>query len=249
MQSNIDSDLCNEDNKTWHSFVPSPRYGAVSRAGSAVRHVEGGAKAKRGFFRRELLLGVIPLASTMSSRVFDPHEQRFAPRSRRHERHFIVPVCSIFFAVLAACSPSNPDGDTQNSQSDEDSDEDTTESEKKEFECQIPDGEDTDFVQVVGCEDDFEALASAPLDVSIPGARSLKTVVDRIGDNEVYFQNSNKYKIHWEFVSEHLSGNGLPIVPTLAEFNTTEYYSPDRRFVLGALTRRTGSLGLGTFAL
>jgi hypothetical protein len=88
----------------------------------------------------------------------------------------------------------------------------------------------------LGCATDFEALASRPLDASIPGARSVKTVIDRVDGEALYFQNSVTYQTHYQFVSMHLSGNGLPVVPMLAEFNTTEYFSPSRRFILGALT-------------
>jgi hypothetical protein len=88
----------------------------------------------------------------------------------------------------------------------------------------------------LGCAADFEVLASRPLDATIPGARSVKTVVDRVDGEALYFQNSVTYQTHYQFVSMHLSGNGLPVVPLLAEFNTTEYFSPSRRFILGALT-------------
>ncbi|MEZ4320269.1 MAG: PEP/pyruvate-binding domain-containing protein [Myxococcota bacterium] len=93
-----------------------------------------------------------------------------------------------------------------------------------------------DFARDIGCLGDFQALAAEPLDASIPGARSMKTVLDRADGNALYFQNSTLYQIHWEFASAFLSGNGLPIVQQLAQFNTVEYYSPDRRFVLGAIT-------------
>ena len=96
------------------------------------------------------------------------------------------------------------------------------------------------FLKEIGCITDFEALASAPLDASIPGARSIKTVIDRYDNNNLYFQNSEIYPIHWDFVSQNLSGDGLPLVPMLAEFNTTEYSSPSRRFLLGALTHYEG---------
>ena len=92
-------------------------------------------------------------------------------------------------------------------------------------------------MQRVGCESDFDALSSEPLDASIPGARSVKVVFDRLGGNALYFQNSREYEIHHEFASAHLSGrDGLPLVPPLAEFNRTEYTVPDRRFILGAVT-------------
>ena len=104
------------------------------------------------------------------------------------------------------------------------------------WECLLEPDSDPDFAPELGCDADFELLASAPLDASLPGARSAKTVLDRLDGDRLYFQNSERYPIHWEFASAHLSGGGLPIVPQLGEFNASEYYSPDRRFVLGAVT-------------
>ncbi len=98
-----------------------------------------------------------------------------------------------------------------------------------------------EFAAQLGCPADFEQLASEPLDASIPGARSVKVVLDQLGGDALYFQNSNEYKIHYEFASTHLSGNGLPIVPGLSDFNRTEYYAPDRRFLLGAVTHYEGA--------
>ena len=95
----------------------------------------------------------------------------------------------------------------------------------------------------LGCRADFDALASEPLDASIPGARSVKVVLDQLdssGGSRLYFQNSTEYAIHYDFVSEHLSGGELPIVSSLTEFNEVEYYSLDRRFVLGAVTYYEG---------
>lgn len=106
--------------------------------------------------------------------------------------------------------------------------------------CVIPEGDSPDYAPQIGCEKDFEALSSLPLDLSIPGARSVKFVLDQQGGDALYFQNSAKYSIHWEFASTHLSGNGLPVVPMLGQFNTTEYYSPTRRFLLGAVTYYSG---------
>ena len=108
------------------------------------------------------------------------------------------------------------------------------------WECTLTEGAEAPFASQIGCFEDFDALASLPLDASIPGARSVKTVVDRTDGSELYFMNSVLYPIHWEFASEHLSGDGLPIVPDLGTFNTTEYYSPDRRFLLGAVSYYEG---------
>jgi hypothetical protein len=104
------------------------------------------------------------------------------------------------------------------------------------WECQIPVGEQPAYANQLGCLEDFEILAAAPLDASIPGARSAKTVVDRLDENALYFQDSSQYPIHWDFTSANLSGDGLPLVPELSTFNQIEYTSPDRRFLLGALT-------------
>jgi pyruvate, water dikinase len=104
------------------------------------------------------------------------------------------------------------------------------------WECVIPAGDDPNYSFAMGCEADFDALSSEPLDASIPGATSMKTVIDLSDGDKLYFQNSKRYQIHWDFASANLSGNGKLIVPSLSQFNMTEYYSPDRRFVLGAIT-------------
>jgi pyruvate,water dikinase len=102
--------------------------------------------------------------------------------------------------------------------------------------CAIADGTTAELTTTIGCEADFLALASRPLDASIPGARSVKTIIDREYESALTFQDSNLYPTHYEFAQAHLSGNGRPVVLPLSSFNTTEYYSPSRRFVLGALT-------------
>ncbi|MDP7112576.1 MAG: PEP/pyruvate-binding domain-containing protein, partial [Myxococcota bacterium] len=104
------------------------------------------------------------------------------------------------------------------------------------WECFLDAGEEPDFTPAIGCQDDFFAVASRPLDTSIPGARTAKTVIDQADDNRLYFQNSNRYAIHYEFCAEHLNGEGLPPVGDISLFNQIEYYSPSRRFLLGAIT-------------
>lgn len=116
------------------------------------------------------------------------------------------------------------------------------------WECEDGVGQATDFLEKVGCSADYQTLASLPLDSSIPGARSAKVVVDRNDGNHAYFQNSNLYPTHYEFASQFLSGGEFPVVPTLADFNTTEYTSSSRRFVLGAITYYEGP-GVYTYEL
>jgi hypothetical protein len=114
--------------------------------------------------------------------------------------------------------------------------------EPKVWSCSITDGTEPDYLTVLGCQTDFKALASEPLDASIPGATSLKTIIDLqdpVKDNPLYFTNCKKYPIHFDFASKHLSGNGLPVVQGLSQFNS-EYYSINRRFILGAISYYTG---------
>lgn len=106
--------------------------------------------------------------------------------------------------------------------------------------CELPDdGQEVDYAQRLGCRADYDRLAGKPLSSVKVGAVSAKTVLDTI-DDQFYVQNSTKYPIHWDFAFEHLSGQGKPIVPQLAEFNQSEYYTPDRRFILGAITYYDG---------
>lgn len=107
--------------------------------------------------------------------------------------------------------------------------------------CEITDASaTTEMLRRIGCTPDFQALASEPIDSNLPGARSVKVVLDQASSNALYFQNSVLYKIHYEFVSTHLSGGDLPLVPELSQFNAAEYYTPDRRFILGAVTYYEG---------
>ena len=71
-----------------------------------------------------------------------------------------------------------------------------------------PEDSDPDFADAIGCRNDYLAVASPPLVASIPGALSAKTVLDQMDGNHLYFQNSRRYPIHWNFASTHLSGNG-----------------------------------------
>ncbi len=97
------------------------------------------------------------------------------------------------------------------------------------WECTYDGKDRPDYLAQIGCEADFEALAAD---------QSVKTVVDRDDGERLYFQNSAKYSIHHEFVAEYASApQGLPLVPTLAEFNRDQYTSSARRFLLGAVTR------------
>jgi pyruvate, water dikinase len=108
--------------------------------------------------------------------------------------------------------------------------------------CEIVAGAETpDYLPKVGCFADFKALASDPIDATIPGARSVKVVLDQFeAKDTLYFQNSTKFKIHHAFATKYLSGPKFPPVPTLAEFNRNQYTGIQRRFILGAVTYYEG---------
>lgn len=101
-------------------------------------------------------------------------------------------------------------------------------------------GEDFDSLPQIGCETDFEQAAVEPTDSSLPGAKSVKTLIDRVDGNHLYFINTEKYPLHYEFASEHLSAvEDLPVIASQAEFNDN-YYSTQRRFYLGSVTYYEG---------
>ena len=107
--------------------------------------------------------------------------------------------------------------------------------------CEIrdPSTEDAvpDYVLKTGCRADFLALASRPLDASIPGARSAKIVYD-LRTQTLYFQNSNRYPIHYEFAKATEGERGDPLFTgDLNAFNP-QYTLPEnqRLFLLAAVT-------------
>ncbi len=111
---------------------------------------------------------------------------------------------------------------------------------ERDWECIADEDEDFDSLPELGCLSDFERSAAEPTDSSLPGARSVKTVVDRVDDSRLYFINTDEYPLHYEFALEHLSATGdLPLVPSQAEFNDN-YFTAQRRFYLGAVTYYEG---------
>jgi pyruvate, water dikinase len=113
--------------------------------------------------------------------------------------------------------------------------------EQRNWACEIsdPTTEDSvpDYVLKTGCNADFLALASRPLDASIPGARSGKVVYD-LKTQTLYFQNSNRYPIHYEFAKATQGASGDPLFTgDLNAFNPQYTLPEDRRlFLLAAVT-------------
>ncbi|MGE5670534.1 MAG: PEP/pyruvate-binding domain-containing protein, partial [Fibrobacterota bacterium] len=78
------------------------------------------------------------------------------------------------------------------------------------------------------------------MDASIPGATSAKTIIDlNDNSNPLYIINSKRYPVHYDFASVKLSGNGKAIVASIKDFNDN-YYTSDRRFILGAISYYEG---------
>jgi hypothetical protein len=81
----------------------------------------------------------------------------------------------------------------------------------------------------IDCREEFDALAARPLDASLPGAFTIKTIIDRADDDTPYFLDTEAYPIHQRFATEQLGWPpGQPFV--------TEYLYPQRRFLLGSIT-------------
>jgi pyruvate, water dikinase len=79
------------------------------------------------------------------------------------------------------------------------------------------------------CREEMAAQGARPLDASLPGAVTVKTIVDRAGEDAVYFQDTEAYAVHRRFAVEQLGWPpGAPFVE--------QYLSPGRRFLLGAIT-------------
>ena len=161
-------------------------------------------------------------------------------RGRAAERRWGWAIGAKLVAVLAlaACgtSPSNnPGGNNPDAGPDADAP-------PTEWPCEIAaDAAAPDFLLKTGCMKDFHAVASEPLDTSIPGARSGKVLIDLLDNDTLYFQNSFLYPIHFNFAKAHLNGTGDRAITSIGEFNP-QYYLPEaqRRFLLGAVTYYEG---------
>jgi hypothetical protein len=88
----------------------------------------------------------------------------------------------------------------------------------------------------LSCRGEFDELATRPLDASLPGAFTIKTMIDQAQGDAIYFLDTERYPIHQRFATEHLGWPpGMPFV--------TEYLYPQRRFLLGSITLFAGADG------
>jgi pyruvate, water dikinase len=83
--------------------------------------------------------------------------------------------------------------------------------------------------QRLACEAEFLAQAARPLDSALPGARTIKTIVDRADGDRVHYLDTTAYPLHRSFAVDHLA------YPPDGPF-VNEYLLPGRRFLLGSVT-------------
>jgi hypothetical protein len=141
----------------------------------------------------------------------------------------VVAAVSLVGALAYGCSSGSADGETNDEGM-------GGEPGARQWSCVAEEGTTPESLSEIGCRSDFDTLAAAPTNTSLPGAMSGKFLLDRVDDSKIYFQNTNEFKIHYEFASTHLSAvDGLPAVGTQQDFNEN-YTSSQRRFVLGAIT-------------
>ncbi len=82
----------------------------------------------------------------------------------------------------------------------------------------------------------WRALAASPGRQVTAHTEVVKVIIDLEDDERVYFLQSRRWEIHYFFASRFLSSLARPVEDHGA-FNVREYRRPDRRFILGTLTR------------
>lgn len=93
-----------------------------------------------------------------------------------------------------------------------------------------------DFLPVINCNEDFEALMGKPLSEKYGNVTSVK-VIFSLKEKQLYFIQSKNYKFHFEFCSQYLHS-----YDDLTRFNSIEYgESPNRKYVLANLNHYESS--------
>jgi hypothetical protein len=91
-----------------------------------------------------------------------------------------------------------------------------------------------DYAPEIKSEAMWRLLASRPATEHMARSEVVKVIVDR-SDGQIYFLESKRWPVHFFFAERYLDKPGNR-VPDQAVFNTTQYKSDSRRFVLGSLT-------------
>ncbi|MCC6647061.1 MAG: hypothetical protein IT374_16000 [Polyangiaceae bacterium] len=99
---------------------------------------------------------------------------------------------------------------------------------------------DGDYANAVRSQAVWDALAFRSPTAALPGTEVVKIVHDR-SDGQTYFLQSERWPIHYFFARRFLSTAAHPVGDEVV-FNRREYHRPDRRFVLGSLSRYPGDV-------
>lgn len=99
---------------------------------------------------------------------------------------------------------------------------------------------DGDFAPSIPGQAVWDALAFKPATSALAGTEVVKIVLDR-SDGSLYFLQSERWPIHYFFARRFLSRSDNPVGDEHT-FNLREYHRPDRRFVLGTVSRYPGDI-------
>jgi len=95
-------------------------------------------------------------------------------------------------------------------------------------------GVDGDYAARVPDAAMWQALAAHAGNEVMSRVEVVKVVLDHEGEH-LYFLQSRRWPIHYDFARNFLSTPGMPVA-SHGRFNDHEYHDADRRFVLGAIT-------------
>jgi hypothetical protein len=106
-----------------------------------------------------------------------------------------------------------------------------------EHECTVPEGVDPDWIRTLGCDLDYDLLATERDDSVFARTKTINWLIDREDGYRTYFIDSVEWELHYFFANAYLNKEGLTPVGTHPEFNILNYRRENRRFVLGKLIR------------
>ncbi|MCS6902216.1 MAG: PEP/pyruvate-binding domain-containing protein [Myxococcales bacterium] len=104
----------------------------------------------------------------------------------------------------------------------------------------VPLRRDGDFAPAIPGPEVWDALAFRPATSILAGTEVVKVILDR-SDGSLYFLQSERWPVHYYFARRFLSRPGDPVGDERA-FNRREYHTPERRFILGTVSRYPGEV-------
>ena len=99
---------------------------------------------------------------------------------------------------------------------------------------------DGDFAPKIPSREVWDALAFSSDSAAFAGTEVVKFIYDR-SDGTAYFLQSERWPVHYYFAKRFLGKSGRAVGDE-AVFNKREYHQPDRRFVLGTLSKYPGEV-------